>query len=240
MDASPESIAETVAALRQRAGLSMDKMAKAMGYKSASSYQRYEEPATYEGGYANPKFVRRLESALVGKGDPPITREEAWEIAGPEFGPLPAMEGTRGTATATVSPGVIAGGRRNLPLYAAAMGGDGHVIITFDPIEYIERPAELENVADGYSVYVVGESMFPAYKPGETAYVNPRLPPIRESDVVLFHVPPANAAECMIKQLNNWNHRDWTLQQFNPPLEFTASRTEWPICHRVIGKLNRK
>jgi hypothetical protein len=240
MEFSPEKIAETVAALRGRAGLSMERMAKAMGYKTASGYQRYEEPATYTGGFANPKVVRRMESALVGKGEPPVTREEVWEIAGPEFGPLPAMTGEAGPLATTLTPGRLESGRKTLPLYAAAMGGDGHVIITFDPIEYIERPAALENVSDGYSVYVVGDSMVPAYRPGETAFVNPRLPPIREADVVLFHVPPANAAECMIKQLNNWNHRDWTLEQFNPATEFTASRVEWPVCHRVIGKLNRK
>lgn len=63
---------------------------------------------------------------------------------------------------------------RSLPVYPAAMGGDGHVVITFDPIEYVKRPTILEHVKDGYGVYIVGESMVPAYKPGETALIHPR------------------------------------------------------------------
>jgi len=240
MENTPEAIAQRLAELRNRAGLSMDKLAKALGYKAASSYQRYEEAETYRGGYASLNLVRRLETALVGRGTPPIARNEVWELAGPEFAPLPAHDGIVGVQVATLTPGPVPGGRKDLPVYAAAMGGDGHVVITFDPIEYVERPAMLEHISDGYGVYIVGESMVPAFRPGDTALVNPRLPPMRDADVVLFHLPPVNDAECMIKQLNNWNGRDWTLQQFNPPLEFTASRAEWPVCHRVVGKLSRR
>ncbi|MET3925578.1 S24 family peptidase [Devosia sp. 2618] len=129
---------------------------------------------------------------------------------------------------------------RSLPIYPAAMGGDGHVVITFDPIEYVKRPAMLEHVKDGYGVYIVGESMIPAYKPGETALVHPRLPPARDTDVVLFHTPPDADAECMIKQLNGFNDEVWHLEQFRPAKTFDEFRKEWPICHRVVGKYNRR
>ena len=129
---------------------------------------------------------------------------------------------------------------KSLPVYAATMGGDGHVIITFDPIEYVKRPAVLEHVKDGYGVLIVGESMIPAYRPGDTALINPRLPPQRDTDVVLFHNPPNDEAECIIKQLNGFNDQVWHLEQFNPADKFDEYRKEWPICHRVVGKYNRR
>lgn len=129
---------------------------------------------------------------------------------------------------------------RSLPVYPAAMGGEGHVVITFDPIEYVKRPSILEHVKDGYGIYIVGESMVPAYKPGETALVHPRLPVARDTDVVLFHTPPHDEAECMIKQLNGFNDELWHLEQFRPARTFDIFRQEWPICHRVVGKYNRR
>lgn len=243
MENSPEVIAETVRRLRDRAGLSMAKMATLLDLKGASSYQRYETPALLKPGYLRRDLVARMESALVGKGTPPISRDEVWQLAGPEFvpsaGPLSAEVETAGGRVVPTAPGEFVA-KRDFPIYPAAMGGEGHVLITFEPLEYVERPAMLQHVSDAYGVLVVGESMVPAFRPGDVAWVNPRLPPMRETDVVLFHEPPAGEAECMIKQLNNWNGRDWVLEQFNPRREFTASRAEWRTCHRVVGKQSRR
>jgi len=242
MEHDPDQIAARVTELRERSGLSMDGLAKAMGYKGASSYQRWEDAPTYAKGFLNPKIVRLLETALVGKGSPPISREEVWELAGPEFTAAQPM-GADVEAGGALKVLTVAGtylAKRDFPIYPAAMGGDGHVLITFDPLEYVERPAMLQHVSDAYGVLVVGESMVPAFRPGDVAWVNPRLPPMREADVVLFHEPPTNEAECMIKQLNNWTGAEWTLEQFNPRREFTVSRAEWRTCHRVVGKQSRR
>lgn len=124
-----------------------------------------------------------------------------------------------------------------MPVFAAAKGGDGHVIVTFDPVDYVKMPAELENVKGGYGLLIAGDSMIPAFWPGDTALVNPNLQPQRMRNVILYHTPPAGGeAEAIVKQLNSWNDREWHLQQYNPLLEFTEYRREWPICHRVVGK----
>jgi hypothetical protein len=57
--------------LRDRSGLSMDELAKAMGYAGQSSIQRYLSPF-YEKGF-RPEVARRFYDALIGRGDPPIT-----------------------------------------------------------------------------------------------------------------------------------------------------------------------
>ncbi|MBB3144894.1 hypothetical protein FHS21_001295 [Phyllobacterium trifolii] len=68
----------------------MDEFAKALGYKSASSVQRYESPTDYAGGYLKRDLVAKIVDALAGKGSPAIRKEEIWELAGPEFSTRPA------------------------------------------------------------------------------------------------------------------------------------------------------
>jgi len=71
--------------LRERSGLSLDALAQAMGYARASSIQRYEDPAAYKREYLDRAFVAKLIRPLTGKGQPPITANEVWSLAGPEF-----------------------------------------------------------------------------------------------------------------------------------------------------------
>lgn len=231
MEPTREAVTDYLTALRHRSGLSIKSLALTMGYKNASSIQRYFDPTLYTGGFLHRDLVSKLETALEGKGVPPITREEIWELAGPEFAIAAAQP--KGLQVPTF-------GNKNLPVMSAAMGGDGHVIISFDPIEYIDRPSYLEHVPDAYGVYIVGESMHPAYRPSDIAYVHPRLPPAKDTDVVLFHTPPVANAECIIKQLNGWDEKQWHLEQFRPALEFKVDRIDWPICHRVLGRHNRR
>lgn len=142
-------------------------------------------------------------------------------------------------------PTIVAGkelvGDKNFPVYAAARGGsEGHQIITFEAIDYVKRPTLLENVRDAYGVYVVGESMIPAFEPGDMALVHPHLPPARDKNVVLYHVPPVAEAEALIKRLLRYDDRDWHLRQFNPPegeaMDFSVTRSDWTVCHRIVGK----
>ncbi|TPW26006.1 XRE family transcriptional regulator [Pararhizobium mangrovi] len=138
-------------------------------------------------------------------------------------------------------PGKELVGRTMLPVYAAAMGGEGHVIITFDAIDHVKRPAILENVKGGYGLLLTGESMVPAFWPGDTALVNPHLPPARQKNHVLYHTPPnGQESEAIVKQLNGWTDQEWHLQQYNPLKEYSEFRKEWPVCHRVVGKYDAR
>lgn len=131
-------------------------------------------------------------------------------------------------------------GERDLPIYAAAMGGSGHLIISFDPVDWTRRPAALEHVRDGYGILVVGDSMVPAYQPGDIALVHPLLAPAAETDVVLYRVPPIEEAEAMIKRLVTWTERSWKLRQYHPPREFQEPKSAWHVCHRVVGRYNSR
>ncbi|GGD31066.1 LexA family transcriptional regulator [Aureimonas glaciei] len=131
-------------------------------------------------------------------------------------------------------------GPTDFPVYAAAQGGNGHLIVSFDAIDWVKRPAPLARVKGGYGLLIDGESMTPAFRPGDTALVHPHLPPERGTDVILYHTPPDGEAEAIIKHLIGFSDREWTLEQYRPPEEFKEFRQEWPICHRVVGKYSRR
>ncbi|MCS4089312.1 helix-turn-helix transcriptional regulator [Rhizobium sp. BK176] len=72
-------------ALRNRAGLTLEALATAMGYRGASSIQRFAQAKPNSPPYLDVEFVRRLESAIVGLGTPPITAEDVYALASPEW-----------------------------------------------------------------------------------------------------------------------------------------------------------
>jgi len=128
-----------------------------------------------------------------------------------------------------------------MPVYAAAEGGNGTMIVSTDEIDRIPRPYTLEGIAEAYGILITGESMVPAFRPGDTAWVNPRLPPIRDCEVILYQLNDRNGeAVATIKQLIGWNDREWQVQQWNPPKKFKLDRGLWKTCHRVVGKFSRR
>lgn len=127
-------------------------------------------------------------------------------------------------------------GARDLPVYAAVEGGRGQMVVSTDPIELVPRPWYMREVRDGYAVLVVGDSMEPAFEPGQMAIVNPRLPPMRDADVILVAGENEGEFTASIKRLINWTAQEWRVRQFNPERKFSLSRREWPKALRVVGK----
>lgn len=143
-----------------------------------------------------------------------------------------------------ITPGTDLVGARDFPIYAAAEGGKGHMIVTFEEIERVKRPAILEGVKNAYGLLVSGDSMKPAYRHGDMALVHPGLPPQRGEDVVLFDHPLTELedgqAEAIIKHLVGWTSTEWQLEQYNPPREWSELKANWPTCHRVVGSYKRR
>lgn len=219
-----DTLASLIKKAREAAGLTQQQVADAFGINRVNV-------STWEKGDTRPAVDRlpALEELLgVSKG--------YFESAA-DFNQVDASRRRSRGQPVNIIPGhqLVAPGK--MPVYAAAKGGDGHVIITFDAVDYVKMPAELENVKGGYGLLIAGDSMVPAFWPGDTALVNPNLQPQRMRNVILYHTPPdGGEAEAIVKQLNSWNDREWHLQQYNPLLEFSEYRREWPVCHRVVGK----
>jgi transcriptional regulator with XRE-family HTH domain len=130
-------------------------------------------------------------------------------------------------------------GRRDLPIYSSAEGGGGAMIVSWDPVEWVVRPSPLANIKGGYGIYVVGDSMVPAFEPGDIALVNPHLPPSPQRDAVFFKSAVDATTEALIKRLVRSSPREWRVKQWNPGKEFVLQRSEWSQCHPVIGKYSR-
>jgi Predicted transcriptional regulator len=146
-------------------------------------------------------------------------------------------------APARIIPGreLVSQSGEMLPVYAAARGGDGHIIVTFDEIERVKMPTVLQGVRGGYGLLIEGTSMIPAYHPGDTALVHPHLKPARGHNHVFYHRPPhGGEEEAIVKELLAFNDRDWTLKQWNPVKEWKESRQVWQTCHRIVGKYDRR
>lgn len=86
-----ESVTTKLKALRTRAGLSMGQIAKRLGLKAASSYQRYEDPALFTKDSLPVPMVRKLLDVLPGLGSPPIAQEEVLMLAGIEGLTVPQL-----------------------------------------------------------------------------------------------------------------------------------------------------
>lgn len=145
-----------------------------------------------------------------------------------------------GSFRPTITPGSELVGAKDFPIYAAAAGGEGHQIVSFEPIEWVKRPSILEGVPGSYGLLVYGDSMDPAFCHGDMALIHPGLGPAAGSDVVLYDHPPNGDAEAIIKRLVSWSEQEWRLKQYNPAREWTAFRADWPTCHRVVGKYSRR
>lgn len=142
------------------------------------------------------------------------------------------------------APLITAGGPNHqaggvlLPVYAATQGGQGHLIVTFDPVDYKSAPEEVMRAKDAHGILVVGDSMVPAYWPGDIVWVTPYKPLQRDKDYVLYHGKPAGEAECMIKRLVGFSDRTLKLRQWNPLKDFTEDGKDWPVRHQIHSKTN--
>jgi SOS-response transcriptional repressor LexA len=88
----PVDVTERLRELRKRAGLSQELIAKKVGLKGQSSYQRYENTADFQKAYLPTEFVEKLIPVLQGRGIPPIELAEILALSGlsaTEIGAVP-------------------------------------------------------------------------------------------------------------------------------------------------------
>lgn len=216
------------AAREARPGMSQGKLATEFGINRVS-VSNWETNETRPDPDKLPRLAELLQVDLK------------WLMEGKGRAPAPLPQApARPVGPRRLTPGIQAGPDRDLPLYAAAMGGEGHVIVTFDPIDWVKRPDRLDRVKDGYGILIVGNSMSPAYREGDIALIHPHLPPAHDSDVVLYRVPPVEDAEAIIKHLVSWDDRRWRLEQYDPAKQFAEMRAHWQVCHRVVGRYNAR
>lgn len=126
-------------------------------------------------------------------------------------------------------------GERDLPIYAAAEGGTGEMVISTDPIEIVPRPWYLRNVKEGYGVIVIGESMSPKFEPGDIVIVNPRLPALRSKPAIFVAGEDTGSFTATVKMLVRETAGEWRVRQYNPAQEFNLAKKTWRKALRIVG-----
>ncbi|HLH11408.1 MAG TPA: helix-turn-helix domain-containing protein [Methylovirgula sp.] len=127
----------------------------------------------------------------------------------------------------------------DFPIFAAAEGGPGEMVVSTDPIDIVARPWYLHNVKQGYGVVIVGESMIPKFEPGDIVIVNPRLPVLRNRPAIFVSGRERGEFTATIKMLVRETPAEWHVMQFNPPAggkrEYALSKKIWTKALRVVG-----
>jgi phage repressor protein C with HTH and peptisase S24 domain len=136
---------------------------------------------------------------------------------------------------------------RDLPVFGTAIGAtadlyseDRRVAVeqTFidssDVIDYFRRPPKLSNRQDVYGLYIVGDSMEPAYESGEGIICDPKKPPPRDYVVVYMRGDDDRVSAVLVKRLVRRSGTFIELEQYNPPARFQIALTDVKAVHRVI------
>ena len=222
--------------LRRRAGLTLEELARAMGYNSGSGIQRYEDAAQYSKRYFSRDLVDKMVPALVGKGKPAITAVEVLALAGvthpvTPIGPFPGANVGGKVAAAILT--------KTIPVYRQAVGGrDGLFIKIGNKVEDVLCPHSLVDVRGAYGVYVYGDSMEPRYFDGERIFVDPQCIVVKGNFVVVQirnRDDPEGAPLAYVKQFVRWNSSGLNLSQYNPKDDLVFAAEDVISVHRVVS-----
>lgn len=140
-----------------------------------------------------------------------------------------------------------------IPLMGTAIG-----IRTFDPdkqieltqvdagdvLDHVARPASLARDREAYALTVVGDSMWPRFRPGRRVIVSPRAAVEIGDDVVVQLRGVEGDAEhrerialVLIKELVRRTASYVELRQFNPDVTFRLEAERVAKIHKVVGEV---
>lgn len=209
-------LGENLRRLRTERGLSQAALAETVGVSQGAISQ------IEMGRVLSPDALPRIANAL----NVPISDlDPSWDpirLLGATLGGTPVEDG------------------RRMPVYASAEASGGALIMILNRVDSLSMPAPLMTVSGGYGIFVSGESMSPAFDPGDIALVHPHFPARRGDDVILLHKTEGRARTAMIRRMLRALPETWIVRQFNPAKELDLPRSEWPVCNVIVGKYTRR
>ena len=133
-----------------------------------------------------------------------------------------------------------------LPLIATGPGGvwdreHGAIALTELRTQEIAgsvpRPASLANDPSAYGVKVVGDSMWPRFRPGRVIAISPRGLVSIGDDVAVKLKSNGAVVPTLIKELVRKNDAEIELRQFNPDLTFRVPASAIAAVEKVLGEI---
>jgi SOS-response transcriptional repressor LexA len=139
-----------------------------------------------------------------------------------------------------------------IPVVGSAIG-----IGSFDPQQHVElteldlgevldhvaRPASLASDRKAYALTIVGDSMWPRFRPGRRVIVSPRAPASIGDDVIVqlrgdgTDQTADRVTMVLIKELVRRSATFVELRQFNPDVTFRVPAEQVAAIHKVIGEI---
>lgn len=207
---------------RDRAGLSMQALANRVGTTAPqiNKLEKGERRLTLD-------WMTRLAGALgIEAKDLLPLPTRAPPAASPQNRPLLGGEAAPGPPVPARDP------RDLIPVRSAARGGDEQEMFLEDgPIDYIARPHSLLHVRDAYSIYMIGDSMTPRFRPGQLLHINPYKPPQAGTGVVVTKTDNV----VLIKEFVRRSATMLYLKQYYPAAELKYPLSEIRDIHIVVG-----
>jgi SOS-response transcriptional repressor LexA len=213
--------------LREQAGISMRAAAEHLGW-TITRYQHYED--RYRRRFLPIELARALAELFAPRGIEPAV---VMELAGVGPGQPLARLATGGfEAASALAPAPAPAAPRDLPVMGAVKGGtEGFYFNEGEPKEYVPRPASLAGAANGFALYVDGDSMEPRYFAGELVYVNPNRPLTKGCFVAV----EMKDGQGLIKQFLKRSDEHVALRQFNPPKDLRLHARDVKQVYRITG-----
>ena len=105
-------------------------------------------------------------------------------------------------------------------------------------VTQLPRPASLAADANAYAVTVIGDSMWPRFRPGRRVAVSPAAPTDIGDDVlVLFGSNDEQGQRGLLKELVRRSAASLELRQFNPEAGFEVPNDGIEAVQKVVGEL---
>ncbi len=221
-------------AWRQQQRLSQPGLAAQLGV-TQQALQQLESGRT-----RSPRYLVKL-ARLMGVAAEPLS-EGRWqappvglaEITPPD--PALADAAPPDAAPPDVTGAVAAPfGARDLPVYASAQAGPDGMTVSYEPIEWLERPAPLAAVPNAFAMYVVNDSMEPRFRQGDLLLIHPQRPIRRGQTVLIIQRDAAGEERAYVKELLQLGADRVTLRQLNPETTLTLPRASISGLHLVVG-----
>ncbi|NUQ17020.1 MAG: helix-turn-helix transcriptional regulator [Sphingomonas sp.] len=189
---------------------------------------------------------RTLERLLIAAGSS-LAEFEALRIA-----PMGADAESRSTLGDRRGPPWGAAQLPPLALVATAIGADWGdpasrieliELRTGELVDRVPRPASLANDHSAYAITVVGDSMWPRFRPGRRVAVSPKAAVALGDDVLVKlkvrsgNDPGSAVVPALIKELVRRTGSGLELKQFNPAITFEVPEAEIATIEKVVGEL---
>lgn len=232
----PSPAAQTLRNLRMRAGLSARRLAEAAGMP-ATTYKSYED--RYAKPHLPTTLVTQIAPYLVGRGTPPVTRQELAALAGivDQSSHARYLADTPNARLDRAAALPASSAARDVPVLQARTAGWGQLLVSMDddPIDRVPRPSALAANRTVWALTIADASLSPRYEIGERVYCDPSRPPAPGGYAVVLGPRGADqVALAHVGRLKDITDQHVTLQILQPPRDVVIPRHQVDTIARVL------